>query len=82
MLLISRLAAAIGLIAGCLTYRLYTLIALSTNLTFYQRFGLKLPRLKNNPLGLGILIVPALGGLIVGFMAKIGTSKLRGHGIP
>ena len=82
MLLISSLAAAIGLIAGCLAYGLYTLIALLTNLIFYQRFGLNLPSLKNNPLGLWVLIIPALGGLIVGFMAKYGSSKIKGHGIP
>src|SRR5581483_9410443 len=82
MLLVSFLAAAIGLIAGFVAYGLYTLIAIITNLVFYQKFALTLPSLKDNPLGLWVLVVPALGGLIIGVMAKYGTPKIKGHGIP
>jgi CIC family chloride channel protein len=82
MFLVSVLSALIGLAAGCLAYGLYSLIAIITNFIFYQRFGLTLPSIKTNPLGLWILIIPALGGLIVGVMAKYGTPKIKGHGIP
>ncbi len=81
-LLVSVLAALIGLMAGFLAYALLSLIAIITNLVYFQKFGMTLPSLKDNPLGLWVLIVPALGGLIVGLMAKYGTPKIKGHGIP
>ncbi len=82
ILLVSLLAAVIGLLAGFAAFGLYSLISIITNLVFFQRFGLTLPSLKNNPLGLWIIIVPVIGGLIVGVMAKYGSSKIKGHGIP
>ncbi len=82
MLLVSLLAALIGILAGLVAYGLYSLISIITNLVFFQRFGLTLPSLKDNPLGLWIIIVPAIGGLIIGVMAKYGSSKIKGHGIP
>ena len=82
MLPISLLSAVIGILAGFLAYALYTLIALITNLVFFQRFGLVIPSLKDNPLGAWILVVPALGAVIVGAMAKYGSPKIKGHGIP
>ena len=82
MLLVSLLAAAIGILAGFVAFGLYSLISIITNLVFFQRFGLTLPSLKDNPLGLWIIIVPVIGGLIVGVMAKYGSSKIKGHGIP
>src|SRR5512143_2928701 len=80
--LVSILSAVIGLAAGFTAYGLYSLIALISNLVFFQRIGLTLPSLKSNPLGAWVLIVPVLGGLIVGLMAKYGSPKIRGHGIP
>ena len=80
--LISLLAAAIGGMAGFVAYLLLTLIAIITNLVYFQKFGMTLPSLKDNPLGIWVVLVPALGGLIVGVMAKYGTPKIKGHGIP
>jgi len=82
ILLVSLLAAIIGILAGFVAYGLYSLISFITNLVFFQRFGLSLPSLKENPLGAWIIIVPVIGGLIVGVMAKYGSSKIKGHGIP
>jgi H+/Cl- antiporter ClcA/CBS domain-containing protein len=82
MLLLSMLAAIIGLAAGFAAYGLYSLIALISNLVYYQRVAFTLPSLKSNPLGLWVVIVPAVGGLIVGVMAKYGSPKIKGHGIP
>ncbi|MBI1793283.1 MAG: chloride channel protein [Chloroflexi bacterium] len=82
MLLISLLAALIGILAGFVAFGLYSLISIITNLVFFQRFGLTLPSLNDNPLGLWIIIVPMIGGLIIGVMAKYGSSKIKGHGIP
>jgi len=82
VLLVSVLGGIIGLIAGVVAYVLLALIAVITNLVYFQRFSSTLPSLKDNPIGIWILIVPALGGLVVGLMAKYGTPKIKGHGIP
>ena len=82
LLLMSIFAAVIGLVAGFAAYALYGLIAICSNFVFYHRFSTVLPTITENPLGLWIIVVPALGGLIVGLMAKYGSSKIRGHGIP
>jgi len=72
----------VGLLAGGAAWVLYSLIGLVTNAVFYQRVGIDLPSLEQTHLGWLILIVPALGGLVVGLMIKYGTSRVRGHGIP
>jgi CIC family chloride channel protein len=81
-LLVSVLAAAIGLAAGLAAYGLYSLIALVSNLVFFHRIGLTLRGLEGNLLGPWILVVPAAGGLVVGLMVKYGSEKISGHGIP
>jgi H+/Cl- antiporter ClcA len=82
MALVSFLAGAIGLIAGVIAYALYNLIALFTNFFFYHRFGFDFTSARLNHIGLWAIVTPVIGGLIVGFMAKYGTSKIKGHGIP
>ena len=82
ILFVSLLAAVIGVTAGFMAYALLALIAIITNLIYFQKLSLTLPSLKDNPLGIWVVIVPAIGGLIVGAMAKYGTSKIKGHGIP
>ncbi len=80
--LISFLSAGIGLLAGVIAYLLYDLIALISNIVFYHRVSLQFTGLRNHVLGPWVIIVPAIGGLIVGLMAKYGSRKIRGHGIP
>src|SRR5450759_502123 len=82
MLLVSILTALIGLGAGLVAYILYKLIAFFTNLFFYQRVSLDFVSPAANSLGVWVIIIPVLGGLVVGVMAKYGTSKIKGHGIP
>lgn len=79
---ISLLAAMIGLAAGFVAYALYGLIALATNLFYYGRFDFHMTDPAANHLGLWAIAIPAVGGLVVGLMAKYGSSKIRGHGIP
>ena len=80
--LISFLAVGIGLLAGVIAYLLYDLIALISNIVFYQRISIQFVGLRNHTLGFWVIIVPAIGGLIVGLMSKYGSRKIRGHGIP
>src|SRR6202041_1374605 len=82
MALVSLLAGAIGLIAGVIAYILYNLIALFTNFFFYHRFAFAFTSARLNHIGLWAIVTPVIGGLIVGFMAKYGSSKIKGHGIP
>src|SRR5450631_3574315 len=81
MVLVSFLAAAIGLVAGLVAFALYKLIALFSNLFFFQRISLEPPSVQSNHLGPLVIVVTVVGGLIVGLMAKYGSSKIRGHGI-
>jgi chloride channel protein, CIC family len=82
MVLMSFLAAGIGLIAGLIAYILYKLIGLFTNIFFYHRFVAEFLSARHNHLGLWVIPIPVIGGIIVGFMAKYGSEKIKGHGIP
>jgi CIC family chloride channel protein len=82
MVLMSFLAGGVGLLAGIIAYALYKLIGFFTNLVFYHRFSAEFISPRHNHLGWWVILVPAIGGIIVGFMAKYGTSKIKGHGIP
>jgi chloride channel protein, CIC family len=80
--LVSCLAAAIGLVAGVIAFALYNLIGLFTNLFFYHRWDTTFRSARLNDLGGWVIITPVIGGIIVGIMAKYGSSKIKGHGIP
>ncbi len=82
MLLVSLLAAGIGLVAGLIAFALYKLIGLFTNLSFFHRWSTDFSSPQHNQLGWMVIVIPVIGGLIVGVMAKYGTSKIKGHGIP
>ena len=82
MVLMSFLAAGIGLFAGLIAFALYKLIGLFTNVFFYHRFVAEFLSAQHNQLGLWVIPIPVIGGVIVGFMAKYGTPKIKGHGIP
>lgn len=79
--LVALLAALIGVLAGIVAFALYNLIAFFTNLFFFGRFSLLLTGLEHNRLGPWVILLTTLGGLVVGVMAKYGSSKIRGHGI-
>ena len=82
MVLVSFLAGGVGLLSGFAAYGLYKLIGFFTNLFFFHRIGTSFDTLRNNPLGIWVIVMPVVGGLVVGFMAKYGSSKIKGHGIP
>lgn len=84
LVLISFLAGAVGLVAGFIAYLLYKLIGLFTNIAFYGHisFSFASPRFSLGHLGLWVIFIPVIGGLIVGVMAKYGSPKIKGHGIP
>lgn len=79
---ISILAALLGILAGIIAYLLYDLIGLFTNLTYYHQWSFHFRSPENTGIGPWIIVMPVIGGLIVGVMAKYGSSKIKGHGIP
>ncbi len=82
IVLISFLAAGVGLLAGLVAYILYKLIGLFTNLFFFHQATTTFRSVGGHHLGAWVILVPVIGGLIVGVMAKYGSSKIKGHGIP
>jgi CIC family chloride channel protein len=71
-------AMAISVIAKLLVW----LINLITNISFYGTFAATFHSPAVNHLGLWVIIIPAIGGIIVGLMAFYGSAAIRGHGIP
>jgi CIC family chloride channel protein len=61
---------------------LLKLIGLFTNLFFFQRVASDMPSLSEHPLGGWLILVPTLGALLIGVIARYGSERIRGHGIP
>src|SRR6185437_9216640 len=82
VLVVTGLAIIVGT-AGVLSgIVLLDLIRLCTNVAYFGRFTLRDLPLGQSPLGLAAALVPVAGALIVGLMARYGSEKIRGHGIP
>jgi CIC family chloride channel protein len=79
---ISLLAIVIGALASGVAWALLKLIGLFTNLFYYQRWSSAMVSPAGNHLGVLAIFVPVLGALIIGLMARYGSERIRGHGIP
>ncbi|HEV2333120.1 MAG TPA: chloride channel protein [Gammaproteobacteria bacterium] len=82
MLLVSSIAVGVGVLGAVVAWVLFHLIGLFTNLFYYQRFAWSFTSPAENHLGWLALSAPVIGGLIVGCMARFGSERIRGHGIP
>jgi H+/Cl- antiporter ClcA len=82
VLWVSTLAVVIGVIAAYVAKALLLLIAFFTNIFFFQRFSAAPSSPVDNMLGPWMVLVPVVGALIIGLMAKYGSDRIRGHGIP
>ena len=82
ILLISALAVALGLVSAGASVVLMRLIALITNVAFFQHVSFAEVNPAANQLGVWVIVVPVVGALIIGFMARYGSRAIRGHGIP
>jgi len=76
------LAAAIGCLTGVIAFALYDLIGLFTNISFYRTWSFHFRSPQHTPLGAWMILIPVVGGLLIGLMARYGSEKIRGHGIP
>jgi len=79
---ISLLAMAIGVVCAYVALALLRLIGLFTNLFYYGHWGTALVSPAGNHLGYWSVLVPVAGALIIGVMARFGSERIRGHGIP
>ncbi|WP_244482139.1 chloride channel protein, partial [Bradyrhizobium pachyrhizi] len=76
---IAVFVSAAGVLAGA---GLLQLIKLATNIAYFGQFSFADLKLQDSPLGLWTVLVPVAGSLIIGLMARFGSEKIRGHGIP
>ncbi|EQD77917.1 chloride transporter, chloride channel (ClC) family protein, partial [mine drainage metagenome] len=80
--LLTAISVLLGMLSAGLAFVLLRLIGLITHLSYYGtwRFSLVAPEPSN--LGIASVLVPVAGGIVVGLMARFGSEKIRGHGIP
>jgi len=79
---LSLICIGIGVVGAFLAQILLKLINFFTNLFFFHRFGFAFTSPAQNTLGYLVIFAPVVGGLIVGIMARFGSERIRGHGIP
>ncbi len=82
IVVLSLMAVVTGVASAGVAYLLVNLIALFTNVAFFGRFSVSPVSPGANKLGVLAVFVPAVGGLIIGLLARYGSEKIRGHGIP
>jgi H+/Cl- antiporter ClcA len=61
---------------------LLRLIGLFTNLFYFGRWSTAMVSPAANHLGYYAVFVPTIGALVIGVMARYGSERIRGHGIP
>jgi H+/Cl- antiporter ClcA len=83
MLVIAALALPVGAASAFVAWTLLRLIGLITNAVFYHRLGTRLvaPGSGHHSPAV-VLLAPVAGGLAIGLMARYGSEKIRGHGMP
>jgi H+/Cl- antiporter ClcA len=82
LLVLSAMAIATGSFGAGAAWVLLKLIALVTNLAYFHVYSTATSYLSHAKLGPSSILIPIIGGLIVGLMARYGSEKIRGHGIP
>jgi H+/Cl- antiporter ClcA len=81
MLILAAMAVVAGTGGAFSAWVLLKLIALATNLFWYGKLSFAGADIANRG-ALLIVLIPVVGGLVVGLMARFGSDKIRGHGIP
>ena len=79
---LSVAAIGIGILSTFVAWALLRLIALFTNAFYYQRVSSVFLSPAGNHLGWTAALIPVAGGLVIGLMARYGSERIRGHGIP
>jgi len=82
LIVLSAIAICLGAIGAVLALLLLRLIEFFTNLFFFGRLSIQPASPADSNLGPAIIVIPVIGALIVGLMARFGSERIRGHGIP
>jgi len=82
LLLLVAMALVVGTAGAVAAWALIHLIYFATNLAYYGRISSAPVSIIGNTLGPLSVLIPVAGCLIIGFMARYGSEKIRGHGIP
>jgi len=80
--IISGYCILVAIASAFVAQILVHLIGLVTNVAFYGRISTEFASPANNTLGAWVIVIPVVGGIIVGLMARYGSKAIRGHGIP
>jgi H+/Cl- antiporter ClcA/CBS domain-containing protein len=75
------MAGVVGSMGAAAAWILLRLIALFTNLAYLGRFSTA-PAAIPSHLPVWSIVIPVIGSMAIGLMARYGTEKIRGHGIP
>jgi H+/Cl- antiporter ClcA len=81
LLQLAAMALVVGLMGALSAWVLLRMIGLFTNLVYFQRVSTMLPSFPAH-LPLWTIAIPVAGSLVIGLMARYGSEKIRGHGIP
>ena len=83
VLVVTVMAVFVGIVSAFVALALTKLISLFTNIFYYQSisFG-EFTSPAGHHLGVWAVFIPVIGGLLIGLMARYGSEKIRGHGIP
>lgn len=82
MILLAGMAVVVGTGGAGAAWLLLKLIALATNLAWYGRLSAGPASITDAAGGIRTVLIPVIGSLLIGLMARFGSSKIRGHGIP
>lgn len=82
VLLLIAMAVIVGTGGAFAAWVLVSLIALVTNIVWFGQIGIVAPSLGDVPRSFWMVLAPVIGGLVIGLMARFGSEKIRGHGIP
>jgi CIC family chloride channel protein len=82
LLVLTLMALVVGALGALVAYALVWLIGAITNLVYYHRLSATLVSPAANALGLWAVLIPMAGGIVIGLMARYGSERIRGHGIP
>lgn len=76
------MALIVGTGGAFAAWVLVSLISLVTNLVWFHRFSIAAVSMAQAPRSVWMVLIPVIGGLVIGLMARFGSEKIRGHGIP
>lgn len=82
VLWIAAIAVVVATVSVGAGVGLLALIRLSTNVAYFGEWSFASRTIGELHLGISSIFIPVVGAFIIGLMARYGSEKIRGHGIP